>query len=535
MGIFRRVAAASDTGLRPLWQSLLAAAVAGVMLASAFPSLGWWPMAPLGTAFMLWAFDKRRPGGAALVGLIGGFAFYGIHIFWLTTYLGLVPWLALAGLQTVFFALGGVLISLAWRYLPRALPGPWARLLLLPAVLAGLWLLRESVTSTWPYGGFSWGRLAFSQSESPLGDLAAWVGASGLSFIVALLGALLLQAARELRALGFSRAVLPRLIAVVAAMLVAFALPSWPTATSGQLRVAAVQGNSDASLHAQRERGDILDDHFQATMPVIDEEVDLVVWPENAADLNPLTHWQAEAALDYVSTQMDAPIVAGTITDGENDTTFNSLLLWKAGQGAVAQYDKMHPVPFAEYLPDRAFWYPFAPSLFDMIPRDYSIGTRDNVFDLDAPGTGGVRAGLAICFDIVDDALLRQMMANGAEIILAPTNNADFGRSDESVQQLAIARLRAIEYGRGLVNISTVGTSAIIAPDGSTISELEPFTAGAMVESVPLSKAVTPAAVIGLGIEWAAAALGLGGLLLALGIALARRVSARGITKEPRP
>lgn len=497
---------------RPLWLSLLGAVVAGATLSAAFPALGWWPLAFPGTALMLWSLEGTRVGGAALTGLVGGFSFYGIHTFWLTTYLGLVPWLALGGLESVFFTVGAVLISLAWRFVPLAFPGRWSRLVLLPAVLAGLWVLREGVVSVWPYGGFSWGRLAFSQSESPFGELASLLGAAGLSFVVAFVSAILVQALRE-------TTVAPRLrIAVPAvALVLAVAAPAWPVEASGELRVAAIQGNSDAGLFAQRERGDILDDHLQATFPVIDESVDLVVWPENAADLNPLRYPKAAAALDYVTERMDAPLVVGTITDGVEDTTYNSLLLWEAGEGAVAQYDKIHPVPFAEYLPDRDFWYPFAPALFDLIPRDYSLGERPNVFDID-----GVLAGLAICFDIVDDELLHQMVDGGAQIILAPTNNADFGRSAESVQQLAVARLRAIEYGRTVVNISTVGTSAIIAPDGSTIDRLPTFAPGAMVETVPLSSTITPAAVIGRATEWALAGLGLVGLVVAAGIALAR-------------
>src|SRR5690606_9244840 len=135
-------------------------------------------------------------------------------------------------------------------------------------------------------------------------------------------------------------------------------------------------------------------------------------------------------------------------TSDEVARVFNSLLLWQPGEASVQQYDKVHPVPFAEYLPDRDFWYPLAPSLFDLVPRDYSFGERPNVFDIDLANGDQLAAGLAICFDIVADALFHQMIDGGAEIILAPTINADFGHSDESVQQLAIARLRAIEYGR---------------------------------------------------------------------------------------
>lgn len=490
----------------PVWLAVPIAAAGGALLSTAFPSLSLWFLAVPAVAVIFWALDGRSVGGAFLTGTVGGFAFYGVHTLWLTTYLGPVPWLALAGLQAIFFGIGAVLIALAWRLVPRSLPSRWwASMVVLPAVLAALWLLREAVASVWPYGGFSWGRLAFSQSESPLGSLTAFLGASGLSFVVALIAALLLQAVRTVNIRS-----VPRVAPIAVTLIVAFAMPAWPVQIDGTLRVAAVQGNADAGLFADRQRGDILDDHLQATMPVIDSapDIDLVVWPENASDLNPLRYPRAAGVLDYVTEKLDAPLVVGAITDGVEDTTYNSMLLWESGEGSVAQYDKKHPVPFAEYLPDREFWYPFAPSLFDLVPRDFSFGQRPNVFDID-----GILAGVAICFDIVDDALLREMADGGAQLILAPTNNADFGRSDESIQQLAIARLRAIEYGRSVVNISTVGTSAIIAPDGSTIAALTTFEPGAMVEDVPLSTSVTPAAVIGLALEIGLASLGFIALL----------------------
>jgi apolipoprotein N-acyltransferase len=225
--------------------------------------------------------------------------------------------------------------------------------------------------------------------------------------------------------------------------------------------------------------------------------------------------------LDTVATELQAPVVTGTITQDTEERVFNSMLLWRAGEGAVDQYDKIHPVPFAEYLPDREFWYPLAPPLFDLVPRDYSFGQRDNVFDVD-----GVIAGVAICFDIVDDALVWQMLDDGADIILAPTNNADFGRTDESAQQLAIARLRAIETNRTVVNISTVGTSAIVAPDGTTIAELPVFEPGTMVETVPLSTVTTPATMLGRSVEWAVSGFALVALFAA--VAVARRFDSRG-------
>jgi apolipoprotein N-acyltransferase len=234
----------------------------------------------------------------------------------------------------------------------------------------------------------------------------------------------------------------------------------------------------------------------------------MVVWPENGVDVDPTRNAQSAAVLDYLSSRMDAPFIVGTITNPSDDVFYNSSLLWKAGAGATQIYDKVHPVPFAEYMPDRAFWRMFAPDLVDLVSRDYSIGTRSNVFDIN-----GILAGIAICFDISDDSLTNAMVDGGAQLVLAQTNNADFGRTDESVQQLAIARLRAIETGRSVVNISTVGTSAIIAPDGSTLDSLEWFEPGAMVDEVPLASVTTPALVWARNLGWYFLAASLIGLV----------------------
>ncbi|MCU1514256.1 MAG: lnt, partial [Microbacteriaceae bacterium] len=319
--------------------------------------MGWWPMIFVGTGLVFWSLIGRRFWSSMLVGLVAGFAFFGSHIFWLTIYLGPIPWLALAGLEAIFFALGAALVAAAWRVIPKLWPGPVGRLVGLPAVLAGLWTLREAVTSVWPYGGFSWGRLAFSQSDSPFAPLVAWLGVSGLSFVLALLAAMLLQGIRETRMHWSIRGT----VAMAAAVLFVV-FPAWPDFSHGTIRVAAVQGDSDAGLFAQHVPGQTLDDHLQATVPVFGQKVDVVVWPENASDVNPLVYKQAAQVLDYVTKSMDAPLVTGTITDDSRGRTFNSLLLWEYGKGSVQQYDKINPVPCAEYRPNRDVWYRLAPT-----------------------------------------------------------------------------------------------------------------------------------------------------------------------------
>jgi apolipoprotein N-acyltransferase len=496
------------------------------VLDAGFPDKGIWPLAFVGAALILVSLIGRSAGGALLVGFLGGVSFYLVHVSWTALYLGPVPWIALSVLESLFFAVGALLITLAFRLLPRVWPHRFGRIVLVPLVVAGLWTAREALVSTWPYGGFAWGRMSLSQSESPFAPLVAWVGLSGLSFLMVWLVAFAIQVVREPDALSvFTRIALPA--AAIAAVL---AVPSVPVVVSGTSTIAAVQGNAKAGYFDERQPGDILMAQASATLDVVGKNVDMVVWPENGSDLNPLEVPEAAGVLDYLGAQLDAPILTGTITEREGQF-FNTSLLWSSGEGARDYYDKRHPVPFGEYVPDRAFWEPFAPDLIGLVAREYTPGTRDNVFNIN-----GVIAGISICFDIVDDALTREAVDRGAQVIIAQTNNADFGKTDENQQQLAIARLRAIESSRSVVNVSTVGTSQMIAPDGRTLTEIPAYEPGAMVHSVPLSNSKTPAMQYGAIIEFMMAFFGLAGLAIAgLSIPRVRRTPSGASKARPRP
>jgi apolipoprotein N-acyltransferase len=532
--------------------ALLVAAAAGPILDGAFPDLGWWPLAFPAIALQLITLHGRRLGSAFLVGFVFGATFYFVDIQWAAVFLGPVPWSALSTLMALWCGLGGMLITLAYRWVPRAFPTPWSRLVFLPAAVAGLWTLREAVASVWPYGGFSWGRVAFSQSASPLSPLFAWFGVSGVSFLMVFVVAVAVAAWQEGRrsaearsaawyrpwidgrstsmagvASGAPEAIpaLTRATVAVGLLTVLLVIPAWPTPITGTLRVGAVQGDTKAGyFDPPANVGDNLLGQISATTPVYSKNVDVVVWPEGASDIDPLEDPAAAQLWDQVSTRADAPLVGGTITTrttsehGRSVTRYyNTSLLWEAGKGAVDYYDKKHPVPFGEYVPDRAFWRQFAPSLIDLIQREYTPGTTDEVMNLGTTKSGvpDVLAGIAICFDIVDDQLMTDMVNEGADVVLAQTNNADFGRTDESVQQLAIARIRAEELGRTVVNISTVGTSAVLLPDGTVRDQLPVYTPGVIVDDVPIATGVTPAVRGGRQFEWLVCGLGIGALLAA--------------------
>jgi len=519
----------------PLALAVLLVALAGPLLALAFPSLdspgGWWPLAFVIPAAPLLALQGRRLGGAALVGFVFGLTFYLPLIPWMTQFLRVpgvewVPWVALSVAMALYGAVGGMLIALAYRWIPRAWPALSGRLLVTPLVVAGLWTAREAVASTWPYGGFAWGRVGLSQAESPIAPVFSWLGVSGTSFVMVLLAAVGLAGAQEALRLRrafrgsreAARLALRTGLALVAGLGVLVAVPIFPTAPAGSIRVAAVQGVGKTAYFDVREPGENLAAQVQATLPVLDDDLDVVLWPEGGSDLDPERVEYARAVFDTISRAASAPLVSGTITARQGATGeeyFNTSVVWNAGSGAGDHYDKKHPVPFGEYVPDRSFWRQFAPDLIDLIGREYTPGTTDQVLDVN-----GVLAGASICFDIVDDALQRAAIREGAEVLFAQSNNGDFGRTAEGLQQLAIARIRAIETGRAVVNISTVGTSAIILPDGSDLDRLTWYEPGAMVDDVPLYRGETPAVLFGAGIELLVSLLGLGALVVAR---LARR------------
>lgn len=521
----------------PLWFAVAAAAAGGLVLTLAFPATAWWPAVFVAVPLALLSLIGRSVGGAALVGAVFGAALFFVNLWFTARYLGPVPWIALATLETLLTAAMAVPIALAYRWLPRLAPGLWGRLLALPALVAGLWVSREELLGTFPYGGFPWTRVAVTQANSPLAEVASWTGMSGLSFLIVFACAAAIAGVRETRhrrrtagPRGRLRGAMPAVPALVT-VLVMLALPQFPTTVAGTMRVGAVQGNGPAGYFDQRGPYDVFRAQLAATAPIEDDDLDVVLWPEGGVDADPTQNASVASALDQLSERTGAPLLISAVTQ-RGDRYFNSSLVWQAGaDNPVVTYDKRHPVPFGEYIPDRAFWRQFAPDLIDLVQREYTPGTAVPFVEV-----GGVGVGLAICFDVIYGDVIREGAAAGAEVFMFQTNNADFRGTDENLQQLAFARMRAMESGRSVVNLSTVGTSQVIAPDGRTVDALPADEPGAMVTDVPLRTGLTPAMLLGQALQ---NLLGWGSVLalIVVGIAAARRRGARtpGTTETSAP
>ncbi len=535
--------------------SWVLALASGGALALAFPGFNVWPLAPIAVAGLALATRGQRAGAGAMIGFLFGLAFFVPHLQWSGIFVGALPWFALATLQAGFLAALGALLPRIWR-VPGGLAGT-------ALAGAGLWVLQEAARDRLPFGGFPWGRLVFSQAQAPTSGLAALGGAPLVTAAVAAIGTLLAcavlaltarlprvtrlpRAARLPGAAGLSgpeptdeRAgrMLPSrrsgLLALVAAGGLLGCGLLVPLPTDGErVRVAAIQGNTPREgLDFNAERRAVLDNHANTTRALADRvrsgtaaQPDLVIWPENASDIDPLLNLDAAEVISTAVAAINAPTLVGAVIQGPGKgVVSNTSIVWRPesgpGTGQDSVYVKRHPAPFAEYIPLRSFVRIFSDKV-DLVQKEFVSGDtlRDN--PVGVLTMGKVRVGDVICFEVAYDGLVRDPVLQGATLLAVQTNNATFGRSAESVQQLAMSQIRAVETGRTVVHISTVGVSAIILPDGTVQQRSGHFRQEVLESDVPLRTSLTVATRVGAGPEVLLAALA---AALLIGGALAGR------------
>ncbi len=504
------VAAPSRTRFR-LGPQLAAAAVSGALVAVALPPYDAWPLAPVGVAGLVLLCRGQRRRRAALVGLAHGLGTFLPVLSWLTV-IGPDAWLAVAALEGAYLALMAAL-------LPSVL-----RLRAWPVWVACLWVAQELARDSTPFGGFPWGRLAFAETASPFTPYAALGGAPFVSFATALTGALLAGAvlSRDRRRTAGLLA-----LGVLAVPAVGALLPVG--AGEGQeVTVALVQGNvPGVGLDFQGEREQVLRNHVVATHRLAADvragtvpAPDLVVWPENASDIDPFRDPEAMALIDDAVRDVGVPVLVGAVLQGPGpDHVSNTGIVWDPRTGAGERYVKRHPVPFGEYIPFRTELAGIT-SRLDQIPKDF--------YAADQPGNltvGPARVGDVICFEIAYDGLVRDVVRGGAQVLVVQTNNATYNGTDQPYQQMAMSRLRAVETGRDVLVASTSGISAIVRADGSVAQQTPEMVARTLVARVPLRDGRTLATRLGGWPEWLLAGVGLAAA--AVGIVLPGRLRRR--------
>ena len=493
------------------------ALILGVALILAFPPYDQWYIAVLVPAAIALIVRDQPLKRSALYGLAFGLGFFVPFLYWTGLETGPIPWVLLSILQALFFVPLTVGLTLVQR-----LPG-W------PVWTAAVWIAVEALRGRIPYGGFTWGKLAFAQADSPFIGLATLGGSPLVSFAVALAGGLLawVVVGRRwwLRAGG---------LVAAAALTFAGLFVTPPTPDGDTVTVAVVQGNvPEPGLDYNSKARVVTANHVEATHRLAEdveagrvERPDLVIWPENSSDISPYHDAETYRAIDEAVREIGVPVLISAIVPTEDEKNVkNTSIVWDPVTGPGAEYVKRHPMPFGEYIPFRGL----AAIITDAVkhqPRDHLPGDTVGVLEM-----GPATIGDVICFEVAFDDIVRDAVAQGGQLLAVQTNNATFRYSPMTEQQLAMSRLRAVEHGRTILVAALAGVSAVVSPDGEVLDRAELYTQDVMVADVVLSDATTPATTVGAWPEWAACAAA--AAALAMGMWRGRRRG--GPAPEPAP
>ena len=457
--------AAGFAGFAWPWALLLSVA-GGLAVFASFPPLDAWPLAAVGPALLVIALTGRSLRGSFGCGLVFGLALFVPLLTWLLN-VAWYAWAALAGSEAVIFAL----LAVGQRLLLR-LPF-W------PTAVAGWWVLAEGFRDRWPFA-FPWGRLAMSQSVAPDVRWVAVGGAPLLTFLIALVGAMLARLVLGLLARRegprWAGSFGPLLAAVVTAgvVLAGGLLPVDPTGGAPTAVVAAIQGNVPRARNLPQLLNDteVTQNQAQATLKLAAAvkagrapEPDVGVWPEDAVGLDPFEYPPVYDQILQMVNSLDRPVLVGEVLQGP---LRNAGQIWLPGHGPTDPiYIKRQLVPWGEYIPFRSITTRIS-SLTSLVPTDFTPGRSPVVFSV-----GRVKLGDVICYEVGFDNLVRSEVNAGATVLALQSNDADFeldNQLGETEQQTAMARIRAIESDRAVVYSSTTGESSIIAPDGRLIA-----------------------------------------------------------------
>jgi apolipoprotein N-acyltransferase len=511
---------------------LAAALVSGFAYYLSFAPRPLWWLAPLAFAgFALVLRGRRSFRGAFGYGFAFGFVFFLPLLTWLLDFLGPDfgpwPWLGLSFALALYYGLAGGLIT----WVSRLPAGPlWAAL---------VFVALETPRAWFPFGGFPWGRVAFSQPEGAFLPLASIGGAPLVGLAVVLSGFCL---AALLGRLWDGRAALtaalrtrPAVFAATGTLLpVVAGLALWPAvgtgAQDGELTVATVQGNApDIGLALQGERTVLRANTIAESERLLDAihagkvpKPGLVLWPESATTVT-----GPDPQVDQLVANFGVPALIGAIYELPDRHLQNSVIAWDPHTGPGQRYAKQQLVPFGEYVPARKLAELVTPFLdqetVDMVPGD---GTNQAV------DVAGTRVGMFVCYEAAFDYPGRDAVRDGAELLVVPTNNAWYGESEMSVQQLAMSRLRAVEHGRAVVVSAVSGVSAIVAPDGTVTSSTGLFTADSLVGRVPLRTQTTLSDRLGAWTEYGLLALAIAGVAGGLVLRFRTRRTSAGTAGE---
>ena len=395
----------------------------------------------------MYAIERTDRKGLSV--FVFAFTFNAVLLHWTSIYVGSTPWIILS-------------FGLSLLYLPLTLVGRWGI-----ASYPLIFVVLEEVRNRFPFGGFGWARVAYSQADAPYAAIASRGGAISLSAITVLLTGFVYFALNKKVQLDF---IVPLLLLFIPSNIV----------TVNQTSVLMVQGNvPELGLDFNARAKQVFSNHVDETRKALasNQKVGFIVWPENAVDVDPYTNKDVYEELE----SFDKPLIIGAIV-GKGEKLLNTSILW--GDKTQDIYVKQHLTPFGEYIPLRSLAEKISPLVNQV--DDFSPGNQQKIFTI-----GTSKVAPVICFELLDDEILAEA-AKSSNLLVVQTNSATFGTSAESAQQLSITRIRAIEHSRNVVSVSTTGISAVIDFNGKVLNQTSMGTAEHVFADIGLIEQSSP-------------------------------------------
>jgi len=438
----------------------------GVLIALSFPSPGFSFLAWIALIPMLVALEGSTPRTAFRIGITCGVTAYAFILYWLNivfTQYGHLPWAV---------SVPAYLMLVLWLAMFYGFSATIARLGEMVGIKAAFtlpvaWVAFDFIRS-FLFSGFAWAMLGHSQFRTlPLIQISDLVGVYGITFLIVLANVVLYRAVRAVSGAGVPypvKSALLLLILLTGTLFYGFSRLNEPaTNNSKPLRVALIQGNIPQDVKWSPEfREKTVATYERLTREAAKEGVDLIVWPESAVPFFFQDNiFQAER-IRNLARELNSYLLFGSPAHElrRGKTTFlNSAFMLSPTGETTGRADKLHLVPFGEYVPlgkILSFINKIVVGIGDFAPGQQAVTLN----------AGDTKLGIQVCYEVIFPELAREYVKAGARILVAITNDAWFGRSSAPYQHLSIAVFRAVETRTPLIRAANTGITAIIDQNG---------------------------------------------------------------------
>ena len=461
--------AGPDGGGRRWWPghpAVLRGVLAGVLLAGSMPPRSAWYLAPAGAAVLTWGLLGLGARQRFVVGVWAGLGFFVPTLGWLT---GFHPagFAAVLVLQVLLFAGTMLLVD--------ARPERWWTV---PSAIVAL----EAVRARFPFGGFPLPGIALGQLDGPFAGAAPLGGSLLVAGLATGAGAALAGVVLSSRRV---RTVVP-IAALIALSAAGIFLAAPDGSPAGSLRAVLVQGGGPRGIPAVVSDADAVTERQFRLSEDLPPAVDLVLWPESSLGVTgPIAESSEGRRVAALARRSGATVVAG-LSESYPKGFRNAAVAWDPDGSIVDRYEKVHRVPFGEYIPARGLFERLS-DMTALVPRDAIPGRGPGLLD-----TRAGPLGVVISYEVFFSDRVRAAVTHGGQIVLVPTNAASYTTEEVPATEVAAARMRAVEFDRAVLQAAPTGYTAVVSPDGEVMARGGLGTPEVLEAAVPLRSGLTP-------------------------------------------